>query len=218
MPSCSPPIGIDLGTTRSVIATLAGEKPVAIPNREGECTTPSIVAFSRSGRPLVGRAAQRQATTNPDATVAAVKRLLGTEALISVAGRRYKPQEIAGLILRQLKQDAEQFLHEPIDEAVITVPAYFNDRQRRAVREAALLAELSVPMLLNEPTAAALAYGLDREESGTVLVWDLGGGTFDVSVLELGEGVFEVLAVSGDSSLGGLDFDAAIAAHLADEF
>jgi len=214
----SPPIGIDFGTTRSVIATLAGEKPVAIPNRQGQLTTPSVVAFGPSGRPLVGRAAQRQATTDPETAVAAVKRLLGSETLIPVGDRRYRPQEIAGFILRQLKEDAERWLGQAVTEAVITVPAYFNDRQRRASREAALLAGLTVPMLLNEPTAAALAYGLEREEANTILVWDLGGGTFDVSILELGEGIFEVLAVSGDSSLGGVDFDEAVGAHLAETY
>jgi len=214
----SPPVGIDLGTTRSVVATLIGAKPVAIPNRDGQLTTPSVVAFRRSGRPLVGRAAQRLATTNPDTTVSAVKRLLGSEALVSVGDRVYRPQEIAGLILRQLKEDAERWLEQPVTDAVITVPAYFNDRQRRAVREAAVLAGLTVPKLLNEPTAAALAYGIDREEARSVLVWDLGGGTFDVSVLELGDGIFEVLSVSGDGALGGLDFDDAIATHLEGQF
>lgn len=212
----SPPVGIDLGTTRSVIATLVGERPVAIPNREGQLTTPSVVAFAASGRPLVGRAAQRQALANPDGTVSAVKRLLGSEHQVRVGDRRYTPQEIAAFILRRLKEDAEQWLGETVSEAVMTVPAYFNDRQRRATREAALLAGLRIPMLLNEPTAAALAYGLEREEVHTVLVWDLGGGTFDVSILELGEGIFEVLAVSGDSSLGGVDFDEAVAAYLAE--
>ncbi len=214
----SPPVGIDLGTTRSVIATLVGEKPVAIPNREGRLTTPSVVAFAASGRPLVGRAAQRQATANPDGTVSAVKRLLGSEHQVYVGDRRYTPQEIAAFILRRLKEDAEQWLGETVSEAVMTVPAYFNDRQRRATREAALLAGLRIPLLLNEPTAAALAYGLEREEVQTVLVWDLGGGTFDVSILELGEGIFEVLAVSGDSSLGGVDFDEAVAVYLAEAY
>ena len=166
----------------------------------------------------MGRAAQRLATTNPDTTVSAVKRLLGSETLVSVGDHQYRPQEIAGLILRQLKEDAERWLEQPVTDAVITVPAYFNDRQRRAVREAAVLAGLTVPQLLNEPTAAALAYGIDREETCTVLVWDLGGGTFDVSVLELGDGIFEVLAVSGDGALGGLDFDEAVATHLAEQF
>ncbi len=214
----SPAIGIDFGTTRSVIATLAGEKPVAIPNSEGQLTTPSVVAFGPSGRPLVGRAAQRQAMTDPETAVAAVKRLLGSEAVIPIRDRRYTPQEIAAFILRQLKEDAERWLGEAVTEAVLTVPAYFNDLQRRASREAARLAGLNVPMLLNEPTAAALAYGLEREEASTVLVWDLGGGTFDVSVLELGDGIFEVLAVSGDSSLGGMDFDDVVAGHLAEEY
>ena len=182
----SPPVGIDLGTTRSVVATLIGAKPVAIPNRDGQLT--------------------------------AVKRLLGSETLVTVGDRRYRPQEIAGFILRQLKEDAERWLEQPVTDAVITVPAYFNDRQRRAVREAAGLAGLTVPQLLNEPTAAALAYGIDREEARTVLVWDLGGGTFDVSVLELGDGIFEVLSVSGDGALGGLDFDEAVATHLEEQF
>ena len=214
----SPTIGIDLGTTRSVIATLVDEKPVAIPNREGLLTTPSVVAFGRNGRPLVGRAAQRQAIAEPGTAVTAVKRLLGSEDRISVGHRPYRPQEIAAMILRQLKKDAERWLGEPVTEAVLTVPAYYNDRQRRATREAAVLAGLTVPMLLNEPTAAALAYGLEQEGSSTILVWDLGGGTFDVSVLELGEGIFEVLAVSGDGALGGVDFDEVVAAHLAESY
>lgn len=213
MPSA--PVGIDLGTTRSVIATLKGGKPVAIPNREGQLTTPSVVAFTASGRPVVGRAAQRQALANPQGTISAVKRVMGSEQRLHIGDRTYAPQEIAAFILRQLRQDAERWLGEPVTEAVITVPAYFNDRQRRAAREAALLAGLGVPTLLNEPTAAALAYGLQHEAIHTVLVWDLGGGTFDVSILELGGGIFEVLAVSGDGSLGGVDFDEAIAAHLA---
>ena len=214
----SPTVGIDLGTTRSVIATLVDEKPVAIPDPEGQLTTPSVVAFARDGRPLVGRAAQRQAIAEPGTAVTAVKRLLGSEDRITVGDRRYLPQEIAAMILRQLKADAERWLGEPVTEAVLTVPAYYNDRQRRATREAAVLAGLTVPMLLNEPTAAALAYGLEREETSTILVWDLGGGTFDVSILELGEGIFEVLAVSGDGSLGGVDFDEVVAAHLAERY
>ncbi len=211
----SPAIGIDLGTTRSVIATLDGEKPIAIPNAEGHRTTPSVVAFAPDGRALVGRAAQRQAIEDPATAIAAVKRLLGSDERITVAGRQYWPQEMAAFILRALKDDAEKWTGETVTEAVLTVPAYFNDRQRRATREAADLAGLTVPMLLNEPTSAALAYGLGREETSTVLVWDLGGGTFDVSILELGEGIFEVLAVSGDGSLGGVDFDTVVAAHLA---
>ncbi len=211
----SPPVGIDLGTTRSVVATLEGGKPVAIPNREGQLTTPSVVALDGRGRPLVGRAAQRQALANPRGTVSAVKRLMGSEERLQLGDRAYAPQEIAAFILRQLRQDAARWLGEPVTEAVITVPAYFNDRQRRAAREAALLAGLGVPTLVNEPTAAALAYGIQREAIHTILVWDLGGGTFDVSILELGDGIFEVLAVSGDGSLGGVDFDEALAAYLA---
>ena len=198
-----------------MIATLTGEKPVAIPNAEGRQTTPSVVAFAPDGQVLVGRAAQRQAIEDPGTAIAAVKRLLGSDDRIVVAGRRYRPQELAAFILRALKDDAETWLGETVTEAVLTVPAYFNDRQRRATREAADLAGLTVPMLLNEPTAAALAYGLGREETSTILVWDLGGGTFDVSILELGEGIFEVLAVSGDGSLGGVDFDTVVASHLA---
>jgi molecular chaperone DnaK len=212
------PVGIDFGTTRSAVAALQDGRPRVLPNAPGESTTPSVVAFLEDGDVLVGRAARAQAAVNPARTVISVKRWLGGDHRFAIGPRRYAPQEIAAVILRQLRDDAERHLGEEVRAAVITVPAYFNDRQRQATAEAARLAGLDVLRLLGEPTAAALAYGLDRRDVQTVMVWDLGGGTFDVSVLELGDGVFEVRAVSGDSSLGGDDFDARVADWLAERY
>ncbi|MBI3952913.1 MAG: molecular chaperone DnaK [Chloroflexi bacterium] len=211
-------IGIDLGTSYSLAATIEDGRPKIIPNREGQRLTPSVVAFTREGGPLVGQAAKRQAAANPDSTVFSIKRFMGSNFKVKAGTKEYSPQEVSALILRKVKADAEDYLGERIDRAVITVPAYFNDRQRQATKEAGLLAGLDVMRIINEPTAAALAYGLDREDVHTILVWDLGGGTFDVSILELGEGIFEVRAVSGDSWLGGDDFDARVAAHLEEEY
>jgi molecular chaperone DnaK len=212
------PIGIDMGTTRSVVATLEGGRPRVIPNAEGQLATPSVVAFTPEGKVLVGQAARRQAAENPRRTVASVKRHMGSSWRFRMGGQEYRPQEISAFILSKLKADVEAYLGEQVGQAVIGVPAYFNDRQRQATKEAATLAGLEVLRLINEPTAAALAYGLEREEPHTVLVWDLGGGTFDVSILELGEGVFEVKAVSGDNWLGGDDFDQRLVDWLTQEY
>ncbi len=202
-------VGIDLGTTNSVIAVLDGGEPTIIPNAEGHRTTPSVVAF-KDGEVLVGEVAKRQAITNPDHTIRSVKRHMGTDWTIEVDGKKYTAQEISARILMKLKRDAEAFLGDTVGEAVITVPAYFNDAQRQATKEAGQIAGLEVLRIINEPTAASLAYGLDKEHDQTILVFDLGGGTFDVSVLEIGEGVFEVKATSGDTHLGGDDWDQAI--------
>ncbi len=203
-------VGIDLGTTNSVIATLEGGEPTIIPNAEGARTTPSVVAF-KDGEVLVGEVAKRQAITNPDRTIRSVKRHIGTDWTVDVDGKKYTPQEISARILMKLKRDAEAFLGDTITDAVVTVPAYFNDAQRTATKEAGQIAGLNVLRIINEPTAAALAYGLDKEHTDkTILVFDLGGGTFDVSVLEIGEGVFEVKATSGDTNLGGDDWDQAV--------
>ncbi|MDH3307672.1 MAG: molecular chaperone DnaK [Acidimicrobiia bacterium] len=202
-------VGIDLGTTNSVIATLDGGEPTIVPNAEGGRTTPSVVAF-KDGEVLVGEVAKRQAITNPDHTIRSVKRHMGTDWSVDVDGKAYNSQEISGRILMKLKRDAEAFLGEPVTQAVITVPAYFGDAQRQATKEAGQIAGLEVLRIINEPTAAALAYGLDKGHEQTILVFDLGGGTFDVSVLEIGEGVFEVKATSGDTQLGGDDWDQAI--------
>ncbi len=202
-------VGIDLGTTNSVIAVLDGGEPTIIPNAEGNRTTPSVVAF-KDGEVLVGEVAKRQAITNPDHTIRSVKRHMGTDWTIEVDGKKYTAQEISARILMKLKRDAEAFLGDTVGEAVITVPAYFNDAQRQATKEAGQIAGLEVLRIINEPTAASLAYGLDKEHDQTILVFDLGGGTFDVSVLEIGEGVFEVKATSGDTHLGGDDWDQAI--------
>ncbi|MBF8267844.1 MAG: Molecular chaperone DnaK [Dehalococcoidia bacterium] len=208
-------IGIDLGTCFSEVACLENGRPKVIPNAEGQSCTPSVVAFAQAGQLLVGQAARRQATANPLRTVSSIKRRMGSWHTVAIDERRYTPQEISGFILRKLKADAEDHLGERIEQAVITVPAYFNDRQRQATREAGILAGLSVLGLLNEPTATAIAYGLNREDAHTILVWDLGAGTFDVSLLALGEGIFEVRAVSGDNQLGGDDFTRRVADHMA---
>jgi molecular chaperone DnaK len=210
-------VGIDLGTTNSVIATLEGGDPTIIANAEGARTTPSVVAF-KEGEVLVGEVAKRQAITNPDRTIRSVKRHMGTGWGIEADGKRYTAQEISARILMKLKRDAEAYLGEPVTDAVITVPAYFNDAQRTATKEAGQIAGLNVLRIINEPTAASLAYGLDKEHDQTILVFDLGGGTFDVSVLDIGEGVFEVKATSGDTHLGGDDWDEAVIKWLADTF
>lgn len=211
-------IGIDLGTTNSCVAFMDGKEVVVIPNAEGGRTTPSVVGFSKTGERLVGEAAKRQAITNPDKTVASVKRFMGTDHKEKIDGKDYTPQEISAMILQKLKQDAESYLGEKVTQAVITVPAYFNDSQRQATKDAGRIAGLEVLRIINEPTAAALAYGLDKENDQKVLVFDLGGGTFDVSIMELGDGVFEVLATSGDNKLGGDDFDQVIIDYLIEEF
>ncbi|OUM95994.1 MAG: molecular chaperone DnaK [Thermobacillus sp. ZCTH02-B1] len=211
-------IGIDLGTTNSCVAVMEGGEAVVIPNAEGGRTTPSVVAFKKDGERIVGEAAKRQAITNPDRTIISIKRHMGTNHKVNIDGKEYTPQEISAFILMKLKADAEAYLGEPVTKAVITVPAYFNDSQRQATKDAGKIAGLEVLRIVNEPTAAALAYGLDKEEDQTILVFDLGGGTFDVSILELGDGFFEVKATSGDNHLGGDDFDQAIMDWMAAEF
>ena len=200
-------VGIDLGTTNSVVAALDGNDPQVIANAEGQRTTPSVVAFAKNGDVLVGEQAKRQAITNPDRTVRSIKRHMGEDWSVEIDGKTYTAQEISARILMKLKRDAEKYLGEPITEAVITVPAYFGDAQRQATKEAGQIAGLEVLRIVNEPTAASLAYGMDKNEDQLILVYDLGGGTFDVSVLEIGEGVFEVKSTSGDTSLGGDDWD-----------
>ena len=211
-------IGIDLGTTNSCVAVVEGGKPVIIPNAQGSRTTPSIVAFSKDGQRLVGEYAKRQAITNASGTIASIKRQMGTENRLEVGGKRRSPQEISAMILRKLKEDAEAYLGEEVTDAVITVPAYFNDVQRQATKDAGRMAGLNVRRIINEPTAAALAYGLDHAESQKIMVYDLGGGTFDVSIIEIGEGVIEVLATCGDNHLGGDDFDQRLCNYLVSEF
>jgi len=211
-------IGIDLGTTNSCVAVMEGGEPVVIPNAEGNRTTPSVVGFSKTGERLVGQVAKRQAITNPDRTIISIKREMGTNYKVNIDGKDYTPPEISAIILSKLKQDAEAYLGEPVTQAVITVPAYFSDSQRQATKDAGRIAGLEVLRIINEPTAASLAYGLDKEENQKILVFDLGGGTFDVSILELGDGVFEVLATSGNNRLGGDDFDARIMDYMANEF
>ncbi|MGH9023436.1 MAG: molecular chaperone DnaK, partial [Acidimicrobiia bacterium] len=211
-------VGIDLGTTNSVVAVLEAGEPTVIPNAEGGRTTPSIVAFSKTGEVLVGEVAKRQAITNPDRTVRSVKRHMGTNWNIDIDGKRYSSQEISARTLQKLKRDAEAFLGDSVTQAVITVPAYFDDAQRQATKEAGVVAGLEVLRIINEPTAAALAYGLDKESDQTILVFDLGGGTFDVSVLEIGEGVFEVKSTSGNTQLGGDDWDQRVIDWLLAEF
>ncbi len=200
-------VGIDLGTTNSCIAIMEGSEAVVIPNPEGERITPSVVGFSKTGERLVGRVAKRQAITNPERTVISIKRKMGTDYKVEIDNNKYTPQEISAMILQKLKTDAEAYLGEKITQAVITVPAYFTDAQRQATKDAGKIAGLEVLRIINEPTAAALAYGLDKDENQTILVFDLGGGTFDVSILEIGDGVFEVKATSGNNRLGGDDFD-----------
>ncbi|MDQ1518947.1 MAG: molecular chaperone DnaK, partial [Actinomycetota bacterium] len=212
-------VGIDLGTTNSVVAVLEAGEPAVIPNSEGSRTTPSVVAFSKTGEVLVGEVAKRQAITNPDRTIRSVKRHMGTSWTIDIDGKAYKPQEISARILQKLKRDAEAYLGEPVTQAVITVPAYFDDAQRQATTEAGEIAGLEVLRIINEPTAAALAYGLDKEgKDHTILVFDLGGGTFDVSILEIGDGVFEVKSTSGNTHLGGDDWDQRVIDFLVSEF
>ncbi len=211
-------IGIDLGTTNSCVAVVEGGKPVVIPNAEGQRTTPSIVAFTKEGDCLVGDPAKRQAVTNAARTIASIKRRMGSEDRIPVDGRQRTPQEISALILQKLKKDAEAYLGEPVTEAVITVPAYFNDAQRQATKDAGRIAGLNVRRIVNEPTAAALAYGLDNGKTQKVMVYDLGGGTFDVSLIQIGDGIVQVLATCGDNHLGGDDFDARVADWLAQQF
>lgn len=211
-------IGIDLGTTNSVIAYLEGGEPVIIPNSEGGRLTPSVVGFSKTGELLVGAIAKRQAVSNPDRTIASIKRHMGTNHKVKIDNKEYSPQEISAMILRKLKQDAEAYLGETVDKAIVTVPAYFTDSQRQATKDAGKIAGLEVLRIINEPTAAALAYGLDKGQDHTVLVFDLGGGTFDVSVLELGDGLFEVKATSGNNRLGGDDFDQRVQDYFTKEF
>ncbi|WP_217557992.1 molecular chaperone DnaK [Paenibacillus sp. GbtcB18] len=211
-------IGIDLGTTNSCVAVMEGGEAVVIPNAEGNRTTPSVVGFKKDGERVVGETAKRQSITNPDRTIISIKRHIGTNHKESIDGKDYTPQEISAIILQKLKADAEAYLGSPVTQAVITVPAYFNDSQRQATKDAGKIAGLEVLRIVNEPTAAALAYGLEKSEDQTILVYDLGGGTFDVSILELGDGFFEVKATSGDNKLGGDDFDQVIIDHLTAEF
>jgi molecular chaperone DnaK len=235
-------IGIDLGTTNSCVAVMEGKTPKVIENAEGMRTTPSIVAFTDDGERLVGQPAKRQAVTNPERTIFAVKRLIGRryddpmvekdkklvpykiikagngDAWVEVEGKTYSPSQISAFILQKMKETAESYLGQKVDQAVITVPAYFNDAQRQATKDAGKIAGLEVLRIINEPTAAALAYGLDKQKSGTIAVYDLGGGTFDVSILEIGDGVFEVKSTNGDTFLGGEDFDMRLVSYLADEF
>ena len=211
-------IGIDLGTTNSCVAVMEGGKPTVIANTEGVRTTPSIVAFTKTGERLVGEPAKRQAVTNADRTISSIKRHMGTDYKVDIDGKKYTPQEISAMILQKLKADAESYLGEKVTEAVITVPAYFNDAQRQATKDAGKIAGLDVKRISNEPTAAALAYGLDNEKEQKIMVYDLGGGTFDVSIIEIGDGVIEVLATNGDTHLGGDDFDNRITQWMIDEF
>ena len=211
-------IGIDLGTTNSCVAVMEGGEPVVIPNPEGARTTPSVVGFSKTGERIVGQAAKRQAVTNPERTITSIKRKMGSDYKVSIDGKSYTPQEISAMILQKLKSDAEAYLGEPVTEAVITVPAYFTDAQRQATKDAGKIAGLEVKRIINEPTAAALAYGADKEDDQKIMVYDLGGGTFDVSIIEMGDGVQEVLATAGNNHLGGDDFDDRLINYLADQF
>ena len=211
-------IGIDLGTTNSCVAVMEGGKPTVITNAEGMRTTPSIVAFTKTGERLVGEPAKRQAVTNAEKTIASIKRHMGTDYKVQIDDKAYSPQEISAMILQKLKSDAENYLGEKVTEAVITVPAYFNDAQRQATKDAGKIAGLDVKRIINEPTAAALSYGLDNEEEQKIMVYDLGGGTFDVSIIEIGDGVIEVLSTAGDNKLGGDDFDNVITQYMLDEF
>jgi molecular chaperone DnaK len=211
-------VGIDLGTTNSVVAVMEGQSPTVIANSEGSRTTPSVVAFTKTGERLVGQLAKRQAVTNPDRTISSIKRQMGTDHKVKIDGKDYTPQEISSMILQKLVNDASAYLGERVTKAVVTVPAYFNDAQRQATKDAGKIAGLEVLRIINEPTAAALAYGLDKKTSETILVWDLGGGTFDVSILEVGDGVFEVKSTNGDTHLGGDDYDKRIVDWLVGEF
>ena len=211
-------IGIDLGTTNSCVAVFEGGEPVVIPNPEGARTTPSVVAFTKTGERIVGQAAKRQAITNPDRTIASIKREMGRDYKVAIDGKSYSPQEISAMVLQKLKADAEAYLGQPVTEAVITVPAYFTDAQRQATKDAGKIAGLDVKRIINEPTAAALAYGMDKEASQKIMVFDLGGGTFDVSLLDISDGVFEVLATAGNNQLGGDDFDKRVIDWMADSF
>ena len=211
-------IGIDLGTTNSCVAVMEGGEPVVIPNPEGARTTPSVVGFSKTGERIVGQAAKRQAVTNPERTITSIKRKMGSDYKVSIDGKSYTPQEISAMIIQKLKSDAEAYLGEPVTEAVITVPAYFTDAQRQATKDAGKIAGLEVKRIINEPTAAALAYGADKEDDQKIMVYDLGGGTFDVSIIEMGDGIQEVLATAGNNHLGGDDFDDRLINYLADQF
>ena len=211
-------IGIDLGTTNSCVAVMEGGEAVVIPNAEGNRTTPSVVAFSKTGERMVGQVAKRQAITNPDRTISSIKREMGSDHRVNIDGKSYTPQEISAMILQKLKSDAEAYLGQPVTEAVITVPAYFTDAQRQATKDAGKIAGLEVKRIINEPTAAALAYGVDKEQAQKIMVYDLGGGTFDVSILEIDDGVIEVLATAGNNRLGGDDFDQCIMKYLVSEF
>jgi molecular chaperone DnaK len=211
-------VGIDLGTTNSVVAVMEGQSATVIANSEGNRTTPSVVAFTKTGERLVGQLAKRQAVTNPDRTISSIKRYMGTDHTVKIDGKDYTPQEISSMVLQKLVNDASAYLGERVTKAVITVPAYFNDAQRQATKDAGKIAGLDVLRIINEPTAAALAYGLDKKASETILVWDLGGGTFDVSILEVGDGVFEVKSTNGDTHLGGDDYDHAVVEYLVAEF
>ena len=211
-------IGIDLGTTNSCVAVLEGGEPVVIANAEGARTTPSVVAFTKAGERLVGQVAKRQAITNPERTISSIKRDMGTDKKVNIDDKNYTPQEISAMVLQKLKADAESYLGETVSQAVITVPAYFSDAQRQATKDAGKIAGLEVLRIINEPTAASLAYGLDKDSEHKIMVYDLGGGTFDVSILEIGDGVFEVLATNGNNRLGGDDFDERVMNYLADEF
>ena len=211
-------IGIDLGTTNSCVSVIEGGEPVVIANSEGARTTPSVVAFSKDGERMVGNVAKRQAITNPERTIASIKRHMGSDYKVNIDGKAYTPQEISAIILQKLKSDAESYLGDKVTEAVITVPAYFTDAQRQATKDAGKIAGMEVKRIINEPTAAALAFGIDQENDQKVMVYDLGGGTFDVSIIEMGDGVQEVLATAGNYHLGGDDFDKKIMDWLVAEF
>src|SRR3569833_1468615 len=211
-------VGIDLGTTNSCVVVLEGGEPTVIPNAEGARTTPSVVGFTKTGERLVGSSAKRQAVVNPDRTIMSIKRKMGKNDKVKIDGTDYSPEQISAMILQKLKTDAEAYLGEKVDKAVIAVPAYFGDAQRNATKDAGKIAGLEVLRIINEPTAASLAYGLDKKKNETILVYDLGGGTFDVSVLDVGDGVFEVRSTAGDTHLGGDDFDQRISDYIADEF
>ena len=211
-------IGIDLGTTNSCVAVMEAGEPVVIPNPEGARTTPSVVGFSKTGERVVGQAAKRQAVTNPERTITSIKRHMGSDYKVNIDGKSYTPQEISAMVLQKLKADAEAYLGETVTAAVITVPAYFTDAQRQATKDAGRIAGLEVKRIINEPTAAALAYGADKEDDQKIMVYDLGGGTFDVSIIEMGDGIQEVLATAGNNRLGGDDFDDRLINYLADQF